>query len=121
MVSVSSNFKWNPGAKNKILEAPNNITYGIAQITLDLSFNHIPLSKGKGRGKLRQTSKSAGVRGTDGDYYIGSYTNYAKYVWVMPKSTNWSEPGTFGKWYEETWKKQNKTIAKLAIDKGGLE
>lgn len=121
MASISSDFKWNAGAKNKILEAPNKITYGIAQKTLDLSYNHIPLSKGKGRGKLRQTSKSAGVRGTDGDYYIGSYTSYAKYVWLMPKSTNWSEPDTFGKWYEETYKKVSKSLIGGSIKENGIK
>lgn len=118
---VSVSVKWEPGAKMALMSAPDKMMYAIARQTLDLSFNHIPLSKGKGRGKLRQTSKSAGVRGTDGDYYIGSYTDYAKYVWVMPKSTNWSEPGTFGKWYQETYKKLMKNIVSISIKENELK
>ena len=63
---------------------------------------------------MRQTSMAAGVRGSNGDYYIGSYTDYAKYVWVMPNTTNWTEPGTFGPWYQEIYTKQQKSIARTA-------
>ena len=112
---------WNLKAKKELLGAPNKITYAVAAQTLDLSFIHIPLSKRKGRGKLRQTSKSAGVRGTDGNYYIGSYTSYASRVWKMPSSTNWSEPGTNNKWYERTWKKYGKSIQQNVVERYKLK
>lgn len=75
---------------------PDNVMYTIARITLDTTYQHIPLSNNKNAGKLRQTSMDAGVRGSNGDYYIGSYTDYAKYVWDMGDGTKWSTPGTFG-------------------------
>ena len=96
-LATSIDFNWMPGAQKKILNAGNVITYAVARQTLDRTFPHIP----KLTGKMRKTSMAAGVRGQNGDHYIGSYTKYAKYVWVKPKSTNWSEPNTFGKWYEE--------------------
>ena len=116
-LATSIDFNWTPGAQKKILNAGNVITYAIARQTLDITFPHIP----KLTGKMRKTSMAAGVRGKNGDYYIGSYTNYAKYVWVKPKSTNWSEPNTFGKWYEEIWKKQGKSIVDSCVGRYSLK
>ena len=116
-LATSIDFNWTPGAQKKILNAGNVITYAIARQTLDITFPHIP----KLTGKMRKTSMAAGVRGQNGNYYIGSYTNYAKYVWVKPKSTNWSEPNTFGKWYEEIWKKQGKSIVDSCVGRYSLK
>ena len=116
-LATSIDFNWTPGAQKKILNAGNVITYAIARPTLDITFPHIP----KLTGKMRKTSMAAGVRGQNGDYYIGSYTNYAKYVLIKPKSTNWSEPNTFGKWYEEIWKKQGKSIVDSCVGRYSLK
>ena len=116
-LATSIDFNWTPGAQKKILNAGNVITYATARQTLDITFPHIP----KLTGKMRKTSMAAGVRGQNGDYYIGSYTNYAKYVWAKPKSTNWSEPNTFGKWYEEIWKKQGKSIVDSCVGRYSLK
>ena len=116
-LATSIDFNWTPGAQKKILNAGNVITYAIARQTLDITFPHIP----KLTGKMRKTSMAAGVRGQNGDYYIGSYTDYAKYVWIKPKSTNWSEPNTFGKWYEEIWKKQGKSIVDSCVGRYSLK
>lgn len=116
-LATSIDFNWTPGAQKKILNAGNVITYATARQTLDITFPHIP----KLTGKMRKTSMAAGVRGQNGNYYIGSYTNYAKYVWVKPKSTNWSEPNTFGKWYEEIWKKQGKSIVDSCVGRYSLK
>ena len=116
-LATSIDFNWTPGAQKKILNAGNVITYATARQTLDITFPHIP----KLTGKMRKTSMAAGVRGQNGDYYIGSYTHYAKYVWIKPKSTNWSEPNTFGKWYEEIWKKQGKSIVDSCVGRYSLK
>jgi hypothetical protein len=108
---------WYPGAKQKIMNAPNVITYAIARQTLDRTLPYIP----KDTGRMRKTSMAAGVRGTAGHYYIGSYTKYAKYVWVMPNSTNWSEPGTFGRWYARIWKRQGKNITASCVERNKLQ
>ena len=112
---------WYPGKKKEVLDASDKIMYSIARQTLDRTFPHIPMSRRKGVVHMRQTSMAAGVRGSNGDYYIGSYTDYAKYVWVKPKSTNWSEPNTFGKWYEEIWKKQGKSIVDSCVGRYSLK
>lgn len=108
---------WYPGKKKEVLEASDKIMYAIARQTLDRSLIHIPFKSGK----MRQTSMAAGVRGSDGNFYVGSYTDYAKYVWVMPRKTHWSEPGTFGKWYQETYKKFMKNIVSISIKENELK
>ena len=118
---VSVSVKWEPGSKMALMSAPDKIMYSIARQTLDRTFPHIPMSRRKGVVHMRQTSMSAGVRGSNGDYYIGSYTDYAKYVWVMPRNTNWTEPGTFGKWYQEIYTKQKKSIVGIAIKENELK
>jgi hypothetical protein len=108
---------WYPGKKKEVLDASDKIMYSIARQTLDKSLVHIPFKSGK----MRQTSMSAGVRGSNKNYYIGSYTNYAKYVWFMPSTTNWSEPGTFGKWYQKIYTRQKKNIVGIAIKENELK
>jgi len=39
----------------------------------------------------------------------------------MGAGTNWSTPGTYGKWYEEVWKKQGKQITTQAIERNKLK
>lgn len=120
-MSLSVKFKWKPGAKEKIEQSPDKIMYNMARITLDMSYPHIPLSNRKNSGHLRLSSINGGVREDNHGYYIGSYTNYAKYVWDMGANTNWSTPGTFGKWYEEVYKKNYSNISKQAVERGKLK
>lgn len=116
-------IKWSPGAQEKLLnQYPDKIMYQVASMVLDLSYTTIPLSNRKGRGKLRQTSKAAGVRGSDKEYYIGSYTDYAKYVWVMPnESTHWSTPGTNSEWYKRYWNKSGQSIISTVLERNKLK
>lgn len=110
---------WKPGAKEKILdEFPDKVVYTIASMTLDMAYTMIPMGK---TGNLRKTSKSAGVRGSNKDYYIGSYTNYAKFVWLMPESAKWTTPGTDSKWYERYWNKNKSMIIKNALERNKLK
>lgn len=96
---------------------PDRVMYKVARQTLDLSYSTIPRRKGK----LRTSSMSAGVKGSNGDYYIGSYTSYAKYVWDMPSWTNWTTPGTNNKWFSRTLQRHSYTIMRNAINQGWRE
>lgn len=120
-MNVDVNFKWQPGAKNKIEQAPKKMLYDIAKITLDMSSQNIPLSNRKNSGHLRISSAGGGVREDNQGYYIGSYTNYAKYVWKMGANTKWSTPNTFGKWYAEVYRKQYNNINKQAVERNKLK
>lgn len=115
--------QWNHKALNGLKEIPDEILYAVARQTLDMSVNIIPKSVGqKSSGKLRRTSVFGGVRGGHLDYYVGSYTSYAKYVWKMNDSTtNWSTPNTHSQWYARTLKTSGKTILDNAINKSWKE
>lgn len=115
--------KWSPGAQNKLLNVyPDTIVYQVARMTLDMSYTTIPLSNRKNAGQLRRTSMAAGVRGSNKNYYIGSYTDYAKYVWKMPnESTNWSTPGTVSQWYLRYWNKSGKSVINTVLERNKLK
>lgn len=121
IASVTTKVEWEPGAREQIKNMPDKVVYAIARITLDTAYTHIPLSNQKNAGKLRQTSMDAGVRGSNGDYYIGSYTNYAKCVWDMGDGTNWTTPGTFGKWYEQIFSQYYNKIVNTALERNKLK
>lgn len=104
----------------KVEQAPDKIMYAIASATLDASFKKIP----KLHGDTRQTSKAAGVRKRGNSYVIGSYTDYASYIWDLEdrvQDVNWSEPGTMSHWYEDTWKNKGQKIKTEAINKYGIK
>ena len=104
----------------KVEQAPDKIMYAIASATLDASFKKIP----KLHGDTRQTSKAAGVRKRGNSYVIGSYTDYASYIWDMSSripNVNWSEPGTMSYWYEDTWKKKRNKIIAEAVNQYGVK
>jgi hypothetical protein len=111
--------EWYPNAKDKLINAyPDRIVYEYASQLLDSAFSSIP--KGK-TGDLRKTSKAQGVRGQNKNYYIGSYTRYAERVWKLPNNTNWTTPGTNGKWYEEYQKKNGKAILNSVVERNKLK
>ena len=116
-MDVLVEFKWNPRVQNGLKKIPDDILYTIAKQTLDLSVPMIPMSKKVGHsGTLRRSSVSGGVRGSRGDFYIGSYTDYAKHVWNM-ENVNWTTPGTNNKWFTRTLKQHSATIINNAIYK----
>ena len=119
--NTSVKAKWYPGFEQKLKAQPNKVMYAIASITLDMTYPTIPLSNGVNAGKLRQTSKSAGVRGSNGNYHIGSYTDYAMYVYNRPDNTNWTTPGTIPDWYVRMWNKKGDIILNTALGKEQLK
>lgn len=115
-MDVSVEFKFNQKVLNGLKVIPDDVLFEIAKQTLDLSVPMIPMSKIVGHsGTLRRSSISGGVRGGRNDYYIGSYTNYAKHVWNM-EGVNWTTPGTNNKWFARTLKKHSSTIINNAVN-----
>lgn len=100
---------------------PDRVIHTVARMTLDTARDTdiIPMSPPgtKTRGQLRRTSMAGGVRGSNGNYYIGSYTSYASYVWKMPDSTNWTDKKSNNRWYTRTLKRHGQTITQNAINK----
>lgn len=107
------NFSWNKATREFLETVSDKVAYAVARQILDRAYTGIP----KDTGEMRQTSTAAGVRGSNANYYVGSYTSYAKEVWNYPDNTNWSEPGTNNKWYERTWKKSGKNILKVSVER----
>ena len=115
-MDVDAELQLNPKVIKGLKRIPDDSLYLMAKQTLDLSQPTIPMSKTKNHaGTLRRATASGGVRGGSGDYYIGSYTNYARYVWNM-EGVNWTTPGTNNKWFARTLKKDQATIINNAIN-----
>lgn len=117
-MDVDAELRLNPKVMGGLKRIPDAVLYTIAKETLDYSQPITPMSKMKNHaGTLRRETASGGVKGGNGDYYIGSYTNYAKYVWKMPSSTNWTTPNTNNKWFARALKEHQATIIDNAINK----
>ena len=119
-MQVSAKVEWEPGAMEKLHGVPDKVMYEIARMTLDYSVPHMP----KNTGKLRASSTggaTGGVKGQDGDYHIGSYTDYASKVWKKGSNTNWTTPDTYGHWYSTIWKSYGDSITKQAIERYKLK
>lgn len=115
--SVNVELIWEPGAKEKLTEdTPDKIMYEIAAQTLTLTEPTIPYRTGK----MHQSTLAKGVQGSNCKYHIGSYTDYAAYVYVMPQSTNWTTPGTNAYWFRETWQKYGNNIIQQSIERNKL-
>lgn len=115
-MDVTAQIDWNPKVKNGLGIIPDKTLYQMAKMTLDMSIPTIP----KDSGTMRRTSMAGGVRGGNGDIYIGSYTDYATYVWRMT-NVNWTTPGTNGQWYARTLKQHQATIVNNAINRAWNE
>ena len=110
--------KWNEDAKNQVLSViPDKIIREVAQATLELAYPTIPYRTGK----MRQSSISGGVRGSNGEYEIGSYTDYANYVYNMPSTTKWTTPGTNAHWFIDYWQKHGQAITAMIITENKIK
>lgn len=116
-MSTSVEFIPNKKTENYLMTVGDKVAYKVARITLDLTIPHVPMSRGKPTsGKLRRSTMSYGVKGSNGNYTIGSTSKYAKYVYVMGENTHWTTPKTYGHWFHRTFKEKQKVIFKNAID-----
>ena len=106
-------IKWKPGAEQKLTQdIPDKFVYDVARMTLDLVIPTIP----ERTGKTRRSTLSGGVRGGNGEYYIGSYTDYAKYPYTMDNvKTHWTTPGTNSYWFREYFLKHVHAIMSTVI------
>lgn len=110
-MEITYEFQWNTKVRLGLKKIPDDILYSVARQTLDLSYPIIP----KDTTTMARSSMSNGVRGGNGDFYIGSFTDYASYVWKM-ENVHWTTPGTTNKWFARTLNKNGKTIIDNAIN-----
>ena len=109
-------IKINPNLQSNLTQISDKVVYQIAQETLSQSRKTIPMRTGA----MRKSSIIAGVKGSNLNYYIGSYTSYAKYVWKMSDNTHWTTPGTNNRWYERIWKTRGEHITKNIVERNKL-
>ena len=105
-----------PKLQQNLVQREDRMIYEIAKLTLEQSERTIPMRTGN----MRRSSMTAGVKGSNKDYYIGSYTSYAKYVWKMDENVNWTTEGTNNKWFERTWRSQGERIKNFVVRRNKL-
>lgn len=116
--SVKVDVKWEPGAYDKLTkEVPDRTMFEIAETTLNMSFPIMP----ERTGRMKQTSLAKGVQGSNCNYRIGSYTDYASYVYVKPDNTNWTTPGSEAHWFMRTWERYGSSITNEAVERNKLK
>lgn len=116
MINVEVRIDLEPHLVKKLNEACDRMIYTIADETLKQSRSVIPYRTGK----MYNSSINAGVKGSNLDYYIGSYTDYAEHVWDFPDNTHWTTPGTNNRWFERVWGEKQSLIVKNAIERNKL-
>lgn len=109
-------IKVNPNLQSNLTQHSDKIVHAIAQETLSQSRKTIPMRTGN----MRRSSIQAGVKGSNMNYYIGSYTSYAQYVWNFPDNTKWTTPGTNNKWYERIWRERGEHITRNIVGRNKL-
>lgn len=116
MSNFTVSVKLNPKLEPTLTQVSDKMIYAIAKETLTQSESVIPLRTGK----MRKSSITAGVKGSNRDYYIGSYTSYATHVWNLPDNTNWTTPGTNNRWFERTLREKGQMIIINAVGRNKL-
>lgn len=123
MKYVEAKVKFIRKNQQRLKTAPDKIMYAIASMTLDASYPSIP--KSENGGDTRKTTKAAGVRkASDGNYMIGSYTDYAKYPYTIEdriSNVNWTEHGSESHWFEHIWKRKGQKIKMEAIRRNEIK
>lgn len=117
-MEIEAELQLNPKVINGLKKIPDDVLFSIAVQTLDFSVPLTPMSNTKNHaGTLRRSSGKgkSGVKGGNGDFYIGSYTNYASYVWNMT-GVNWTTQGTGNKWFARALKEHQATIINNAVN-----
>ena len=119
---MSANVEFIPDKRTELIlnNVGDKVSYAIARMTLDFTIPHVPMSKGLSTsGQLRRSTSVYGVRGSNGNYTIGSVTSYAKYVYKMGAGTHWTTPNTFGKWFHRVYEQKHQMFLKNALNKYG--
>lgn len=111
-LQITARLEWNKPILRGLELIGDRGMYMIARETLDRSETKIP----KDTGTMRTSSMSGGVRGSNGNYYIGSYTDYASSVWKMV-DVQWSESGTTNQWFIRTLNESGASIVDNALSK----
>jgi len=106
-------FKINDKTMKELEKLPDKVCYAVARQFLDrIGSSKVTPYK---TGKMEMSMFSSGVKGSNGNYYIGNFVNYAGYVYAFPQSVNWTNPLSKAQWFETFWKSQGKSILENVV------
>lgn len=113
-LEITAKLEWNKPVLRGLELVGDKGMYMIARETLDRnnSSEITPWSTGK----MSRSAMSGGVKGSNGHYYIGNYTDYASSVWKMT-NVNWTNPKSENQWFMRTLQKNQVSIVDNALRK----
>jgi hypothetical protein len=99
---------------DKLNEFTDRVVYNTADITLQRTEPHIPV-----RSKhMYDDIFARGVQGHNKVYTLGvNETPYAKYVWKMPQSTDWTNKRSYAKWFITEFRNEQEKIMNMAVNR----
>ena len=100
--------------KKDIDKYVDRTVYNIAALTLQYTDPHIPV-----RSKhMYDDLYARGVKGRNKRYNLGTdETDYAIYVWNMPKGTHWTNKQSYPQWFMTEFNNNKEKIVDQAISR----
>lgn len=113
-LEITARLEWNKPVLRGLELVGDKGMYMIARETLDRN-NSSEITPWN-TGKMARSAMSGGVKGSNGHYYIGNYTDYASSVWKMT-NVNWTNPKSENQWFMRTLQRNQVSIVDNALKK----
>lgn len=113
-LEITARLEWNKPVLRGLELVGDKGMYMIARETLDRN-NSSEITPWN-TGKMARSAMSGGVKGSNGNYYIGNYTDYASSVWKMT-NVNWTNPKSENQWFMRTLQRNQVSIVDNALKK----
>lgn len=113
-LEITARLEWNKPVLRGLELVGDKGMYMIARETLDRN-NSSEITPWN-TGKMSRSAMSGGVKGSNGHYYIGNYTDYASSVWKMT-NVNWTNPKSENQWFMRTLQRNQVSIVDNALKK----
>lgn len=113
-LEITARLEWNKPVLRGLELVGDKGMYMIARETLDRN-NSSEITPWN-TGKMSRSAMSGGVKGSNGHYYIGNYTDYASSVWKMT-NVNWTNPKSENQWFMRTLQRNQVSIVDTALKK----
>ena len=113
-LEITARLEWNKPVLRGLELVGDKGMYMIARETLDRN-NSSEITPWN-TGKMSRSAMSGGVKGSNGHYYIGNYTDYASSVWKMT-NVNWTNPKSENQWFMRTLQRNQASIVDTALKK----
>lgn len=113
-IEITARLEWNKPILRGLNLIGDKGMYLIARETLDRTYSSeiMPWRTGK----MANSAMSGGVKGSNGNYYIGNYTEYASRVWKM-ENVQWTNPKSENQWFMRILQRNQASIVDNALNK----